>query len=92
MCKHEIKNPTFESFYSKSWFDINGCNPLYCSAKNQEIVWLHSERCWSKDKMCCVAQNKTEESCELHLELDKFIIYCEIQWEILSKEISNRQM
>ena len=35
MCKQEIKNPTFESFYSKSGFDINGCNPLYCSAKNQ---------------------------------------------------------
>ena len=88
ICKQEVKNPTFGSLYSKSWFDINGCNPVYCGSINQEIAWLHSERCWSKNQMCCVLQNKTEDSCEIHLELDKFIIYCVIQWEMLSKEVS----
>ena len=89
ICKLPIKNPTFGSLYSKSWWDGNGCNPIFCVRKNQEVAWLHHEQCLSKVKTCHLSQNHlTEKDGIFHLEIDKYIIYCEIQWEALATKIS----
>ena len=45
ICKVHISNPTFKSLYTRSWYDANGCNPVYCSQQNQDILWLHSKTC-----------------------------------------------
>ena len=89
MCKLPIKNPTFGTLYSKSWWDGNGCNPIFCDRKNQEVAWLHHDKCLSKVKTCYLAQNHlAEKDGTFHLEIDKYIIYCEIQWEALASKIS----
>ena len=90
ICKLPIKNPTFGSLYSKSWWDGNGCNPIFCHQKNQEVAWLHHNQCWSKVKTCHLSKNQLlkETNGIYHLEIDRYIIYCEIQWEALAQTIS----
>ena len=89
ICKLPIKNPTFGSLYSKSSWDGNGCNPIFCVRKNQEVAWLHHEHCLSKVKTCHLAPNHlTEKDGIYHLEIDKYLIYCEIQWEALATKMS----
>ena len=51
-CKVDIDNPTFKSFYSKAWLDQNGCNPVYCTERNEDVAWLHNDKCWSGELPC----------------------------------------
>ena len=90
ICKLPINNPTFGSLYSKSWWDGNGCNPIFCHQKNQEVAWLHHNQCWSNVKTCHLSKNQLlkETNGIYHLEIDQYIIYCEIQWEALAQTIS----
>ena len=47
ICKVELRNPTFETFYVKNWYNANGCNSIYCGKQNQEIARFHSDKCWT---------------------------------------------
>ena len=38
ICKHEIGNPSFEQFYTRSWMDANNCNKIYCNNIKQEVA------------------------------------------------------
>ena len=51
-CKVDIDNPTFKSFYTKAWLDQNGCNPVYCTERNEDVAWLHNDKCWSGELPC----------------------------------------
>ena len=31
LCRVLVKNPTHQSLYSKSWYDANGCSPIFCT-------------------------------------------------------------
>ena len=53
ICKVSISNPTFKSFYTRSWYDANGCNPVYCTVKNQDILWLHKKESWADKEAHC---------------------------------------
>ena len=52
ICREEIENPTFKSLYTRHWLDQNGCNGIYCSERNEEVIWLHSEMCWIGEMPC----------------------------------------
>ena len=53
ICKLQVLNPTFESFYSKDWLDGNGCNSIFCSELGREVLVLHCSKCVNKIKTCC---------------------------------------
>ena len=40
ICKVDIDNPTFKSFFTRSWFDANGCNPVHCTSTEHHKCWL----------------------------------------------------
>ena len=89
-CKLEVINPECKTLYSKSWFDGNGCNSIFCSTLNQEIAILHSEKCVSNTKTCCWSPYtllvKTDSI--THLEFDEYTYECktgfrEILWATL---------
>ena len=78
ICREEIHNPTYNSFYTKSWLNRNGCNGLYCSERNEDVVWLHDQKCWSGELCCCwtphVYFGKPAEPGEVkHLEYSRFV-------------------
>ena len=52
ICKLEVTNPTFESYYTKSWVDGNGCNAVHCNKLGHEVIIMHVWRCASRDKTC----------------------------------------
>jgi hypothetical protein len=52
ICKVDITNPTFGDFYTKEWLDHNGCNAIYSLEANEDIICLHSDKCWSKEIPC----------------------------------------
>ena len=91
ICKLEITNPTFESFYTKNWLDRNGCNAIYCSKLGEEVAILHCENCTSSKKTCgwdpytLTVKNKDEVT---HLEAGNYIYECKMRFrEILWSKI-----
>jgi hypothetical protein len=32
--------------------DINGCSAIYSAESKEDVVWLHSDRCWTNDHPC----------------------------------------
>ena len=45
ICKLEVENPTYDSFYSRDWMNGNGCNSINSTKLCQEVGILHSEKC-----------------------------------------------
>ena len=41
-CKVYIQNPTYKNFYTKEWLNGNGCNAIYCSELQEDVIWSHS--------------------------------------------------
>ena len=73
-CKLEVNNPTFGSYYTKSWVDGNGCNTVYCDKVGEEFAILHCEKCVMGKKSCCWAPYNLSSNCKgiLHLELNTY--------------------
>ena len=80
ICKHELKNPSFGTFYTKSWYNANGCNALYCSLQNRDVAWLHSEKCWRED-VACFWPGSIAKSSVKHFQMVKVIKNREIFWK-----------
>ena len=93
LCRVLVKNPTHQSFYSKGWYDANGCSPIFCKIKNQEVAWLHHTKCFIEP---CAArkdfiennddEEKTNEEEFTNLRLDSLITNGEIDWKRFMKE------
>ena len=95
ICKLEIINPTFETLYMRNWLDGNGCNPIMCSKREQEVIILHEDNCVSGRRLCCwspyllatIIKNEVT-----HLERGKYAYerkmrHREILWSKLVEEI-----
>ena len=80
-----LENPSFGTFYTKSWYNANGCNALYCSLQNRDVAWLHTEKCWKEDVACfwpgSIAKNSVK-----HFQMDKIIKNREIFWKNVIKD------
>ena len=92
ICKVDIENPTFRSLYCKAWLDQNGCNPIYCLERSEDILWLHNDKCWSGDIPCTWTPHlyvgkPPEVGAPKHLEYAKFVEDNTICWSALSIKI-----
>jgi hypothetical protein len=92
ICKVVVKNPTSCSLYTKNWYNAKGCNPIYCLRQNQDVAWLHYEKCWKHIYPCSFApylsaHRPVQEGEIKHLQLEDFIKNGEILWQRLTKEI-----
>ena len=94
-CKLEVRNPAFQTYYTRSWVDGNACNSVFCNILGKEVAILHIEKCLTNKKCCCWAPydlaRKISET--VHLEFDKFakeekMRYRDILWSELVKEIN----
>ena len=91
-CKVYIRNPTFETFYTKEWLNGNGCNAIYCSELKEDVIWLHSERCWTNEDPCyftpCNLQGRKYEPGYLHhIKFSRFVEDKIICWEFMKMEM-----
>ena len=75
VCKLEIDNPSFNTFYSRGLFDLRGCNQINCSERDKQIAILHCDNCVENDRPCCWAPYGLSEKSEevLHLQTKNFI-------------------
>ena len=73
-CKHDIGNPSFEQYYSRSWMDSNNCNKIYCNNIKQEVAILHCEKCLKGEKSCCWSPYTLNGQSDgvKHLEFEKY--------------------
>lgn len=86
ICKLEVINPEFGSFYIKNWLDGNGCNAIYCSEQGQELAILHCQKCVSNQKKCgwTPFTLSIKNNGVTHLELEKYAFECKMRYrEIL---------
>ena len=85
ICRSDIKNPTYRDYYyyTKNWFDANGCIPLFSSTKKQEVVILHSKVSWASDRRCLGFTSDYNDQNVVNLESDRFLINGEIDWPAL---------
>ena len=91
-CKVYIRNPTFETFYTKEWLNGNGCNAIYCSELKEDVIWLQSERCWTNEHPCyftpCNLQGRKYEPGYLHhIKFSRFVEDKIICWESMKMEM-----
>ena len=95
ICKLDIINPTFESLYMRNWLDGNGCNPIMCSKREQEVIILHNDYCVSGRRLCCwmpYSLAYTNENEVIPLERGKYAYerkmrHREILWSKLTEDI-----
>ena len=85
ICKVELKNPSFDTLYTRDWYDVNGCNAVYCTTQNRDVAILHSEKCWSNTDKCFWPRN--EKSVRKHFLSEKVIKNGEVHWQTLLEEI-----
>ena len=85
ICKVELKNPKFDTLYTRDWYNANGCNAVYCTTQNRDVAMIHADKCWS-DKVKCFWPRK-EKTFVKHFQLEKVIKNEEIHWETLLEEI-----
>ena len=38
--------------YTKEWLDHNGCSAIYSADIREDIIWLHSDKCWTNEYPC----------------------------------------
>ena len=94
ICREEIDNPTHNSLYTKAWLNKNGCNGIYCSERNEDVVWLHNHKCWSGE-LCCswtphvYFGNPVVPGEVRHLEYSKFVKDKKICWSDLCLELES---
>ena len=48
----ELDKTAFKNVHTRSWIDLNGCNPIQCSEKGQQILILHSSKCVGNENRC----------------------------------------
>ena len=94
ICKVDIRNPTFKSFYTRSWYDANGCNPVYCTIQNQDIAWLHCQKCWTDKESYCwkpsmVLGIPVEMESVRHIQSEGHLQSGEVNWPMLVKDIDH---
>ena len=94
ICKVEVRNPTFKSFYTRSWYDSNGCNSVYCTIQNQDIAWLHSKQCWAdKEHFCWRPSPVLGKPIELetvpHILSNGHLQNGEVNWPLIIKDIGH---
>ena len=92
ICREDINNPTFRSMYTKAWLDQNGCNAIYCSERNEDIIWLHSNNCWTGDHPCSwiphvYFDKPIEPGAVMHLKYSDFVKDNIISWSALCVEL-----
>ena len=86
ICKVHEQNSTSGSLYMKQWYDVKGCNGVYCMRKTKGT--LHSKACWYKKYPCLstplfstkvpIGLNRV-----LHLEIESLLIDGEVLWPSL---------
>ena len=86
ICKVELRNPTFDTFYTKSWYNANGCNALYCNVKKRDVAWLHCDKCWDEDVSCFWPGSVAKKSVK-HYTLAKTIKNGEVLWKRIYKDL-----
>ena len=92
ICKVHILNPTFEDLYTKEGLDINGCTAIYSAKLKEDIIWLHSDRCWTNDHPCYWIpynlQDKPVKPGDVrHFEVTKIVENGKICWSFLSEQM-----
>ena len=85
ICKVELRNPKFDTLYTRDWYNANGCNAVYCTTQNRDVAMIHADKCWS-NKVKCFWPRK-EKTFVKHFQLEKVIKNEEIHWETLLEEI-----
>ena len=98
VCRVHVENPIYGTLYVRSWYDANGCTPIYCSQKNAEVAWLHHENCTNYENPCAAfADIEAEDDNKIegleHLKLECFIENGNINWKrvIVECDLSNPQ-
>ena len=90
VCKLNIENPRYRTFYTKAWLDQNGCNVIYCEEQNEEVAWLHNHKCWSGEIPCFWTPGYLDKDIEpgavRHLKYSEFVEDARICWLDLCKE------
>ena len=91
-CKVYIQNPTFQTFYTKEWLNGNGCNAIYCSELQEDVIWLHSDRCWTNEHPCYFTPynlqgSRYEPGYLHHFEFSRFLENKNICWGSMNKEM-----
>ena len=79
ICKVKVRNPTFKSLYTKDWYNANGCNAVYCTVMNQDVIWLHSGNCWDNRVNNC--WKYTEGTKVQHCLLNEVISNGNLNWQ-----------
>ena len=88
ICKADVKNPTFETLYTKNWYNKNGCNPVYCTIQNRDVAWMHVQKCWSED-MSCFGPYSLARKLVKHFKTEEVISNGVISWSSISEETRN---
>ena len=88
ICKADVTNPTFDTLYTKSWYNKNGCNPVYCTHHNRDVAWLHAEKCWVKD-ISCFGPFTMAKTLVKHFKTEEIIKEGIISWTTISEETRN---
>ena len=92
ICRERIDNPTYKSYYTKAWLNRNGCNAIYCSQRNEDVIWLHDHKCWSGE-VCChwtphvYFGDPIEPGSVKHLHYPEFVKNSKIIWPAICEEL-----
>ena len=93
LCKLEVDNPSFGTFYTRGWFDLKGCNQVFCSDLDRQVAILHCEDCLKEETSCCWAPYKLSSKSEdiIHFQTKNFIkhtkmSHIEVLWPQLSEQ------
>ena len=85
ICRVELRNPSFDTLYTRDWYNANGCNAVYCKTQNRDVAILHTEKCWSNTAKCFWPRE--EKSLRKHFLSEKVIKNKEVQWKMLLEYI-----
>ena len=87
ICKADLKNSTFDTLYTKSWYNKNVCNPIYCTRLDRDVAWLHDDKCWSHD-VSCFNQDMIAKQFVKHFKTTDVIKGGVIFWSEISEKLS----
>jgi hypothetical protein len=92
VCKVHINNPIHEQFYTKDWLDHNGCNKIYSAELNEEVIILHSDKCWTNELPCYwiphnLKGKPSQPGDVRHFEFNQFIMNENMCWSALMEKL-----
>ena len=72
--------------------NANGCNSMYCYKLNKEVLWIHSDRCWSNRCPCSWApflpNAKPDETEDVqHFKLESCVKNEEFLWPSILQDM-----